>query len=85
VLALKKPDIVLMNYTTVQTGQGLILKLTIKLDTRNAATNTMEIEGVRFGHMDIARRFLASNSPGVYFKVLQEGEMEAEFNLMAHA
>lgn len=33
--------------------------------------------GVRFGRMDIVRRFLASNRPGIYFKVLQEGEVEA--------
>jgi MOSC domain-containing protein YiiM len=33
--------------------------------------------GVRFGRMDIVRRFLTSNRPGIYFKVLQEGEVEA--------
>ena len=33
--------------------------------------------GVRFGSMDIVRRFLESNRPGIYFKVLQEGEVEA--------
>lgn len=33
--------------------------------------------GVRFGRMDMVRRFLASNRPGIYFKVLQEGEVEA--------
>ena len=32
--------------------------------------------GVRFGHMDIIRRFMASGRPGIYFKVLQEGEVE---------
>jgi MOSC domain-containing protein YiiM len=33
--------------------------------------------GVKFGRMDIIRRFLASGRPGIYFKVLQEGEVEA--------
>ena len=33
--------------------------------------------GVKFGRMDIVRRFLASDRPGIYFKVLQEGEVEA--------
>ena len=33
--------------------------------------------GVKFGRMDIVRRFLASSRPGIYFKVLQEGEVEA--------
>jgi MOSC domain-containing protein YiiM len=27
--------------------------------------------------MDIVRRFLTSDRPGIYFKVLQEGEVEA--------
>lgn len=31
--------------------------------------------GVKFGRMDIIRRFLASGRPGIYFKVLQEGEV----------
>jgi len=33
--------------------------------------------GVKFGRMDIVRRFLASGRPGIYFKVLKEGEVEA--------
>jgi len=33
--------------------------------------------GVRFGRMDIVRRFLASGRPGIYFKVLREGAVEA--------
>jgi MOSC domain-containing protein YiiM len=32
--------------------------------------------GVRFGRMDIVRRFLASGRPGIYFKVLKEGEVQ---------
>jgi MOSC domain-containing protein YiiM len=32
--------------------------------------------GVRFGRMDIVRRFLASGRPGVYFKVLKEGRVQ---------
>ena len=32
--------------------------------------------GVRFGRMDVIRRFMASRRPGIYFKVLQEGEVE---------
>jgi len=32
--------------------------------------------GVRFGRMDVIRRFMASGRPGIYFKVLQEGEVE---------
>src|ERR671933_2847188 len=32
--------------------------------------------GVKFGRMDIIRRFLASGRPGIYFKVLREGEIE---------
>ena len=31
--------------------------------------------GVKFGRMDIIKRFLASGRPGIYFKVLQEGEI----------
>jgi MOSC domain-containing protein YiiM len=31
--------------------------------------------GVKFGRMDIIRRFLSSGRPGIYFKVLQEGEI----------
>jgi MOSC domain-containing protein YiiM len=31
--------------------------------------------GVKFGRMDIIRRFLASGLTGIYFKVLQEGEV----------
>jgi MOSC domain-containing protein YiiM len=31
--------------------------------------------GVRFGRMDIVRRFMASGRPGIYFKVLEEGEV----------
>jgi MOSC domain-containing protein YiiM len=34
--------------------------------------------GVKFGRMDIIKRFLASGRPGIYFKVLQEGEIGAE-------
>jgi MOSC domain-containing protein YiiM len=33
--------------------------------------------GVRFGRMDVIRRFMASDRPGIYFKVLQEGQVEA--------
>jgi MOSC domain-containing protein YiiM len=33
--------------------------------------------GVRFGRMDVIRRFMASGRPGIYFKVLKEGEVEA--------
>ena len=32
--------------------------------------------GVRFGHMEIIRRFLASGRPGIYFRVLKEGEVQ---------
>ena len=32
--------------------------------------------GVRFGRMDVIRRFMASGRPGIYFKVLQEGGVE---------
>ena len=31
--------------------------------------------GVRFGRMDIIRRFMASGRPGIYCKVLEEGEV----------
>jgi MOSC domain-containing protein YiiM len=31
--------------------------------------------GVKFGRMDIIKRFLGSGRPGIYFKVLQEGEI----------
>src|SRR5919107_194556 len=33
--------------------------------------------GVRFGRMDIIRRFMTSGRSGIYFKVLQEGQVEA--------
>ena len=32
--------------------------------------------GVRFGRMDVIRRFMASGRPGIYFKVLTEGEVQ---------
>ena len=32
--------------------------------------------GVRFGRMEIIRRFLASGRPGIYFRVLKEGEVQ---------
>jgi MOSC domain-containing protein YiiM len=31
--------------------------------------------GIRFGHMEILRIFLASGRPGIYFRVLKEGEV----------
>jgi MOSC domain-containing protein YiiM len=34
--------------------------------------------GVRFGRMDIIRRFMASERSGIYFKVAQEGEIGAD-------
>src|SRR5215472_12314579 len=33
--------------------------------------------GVKFGRMDVVRRFMTSGRPGIYFKVSQEGEVEA--------
>ena len=33
--------------------------------------------GVRFGTMDIIRRFLTSGLPGIYFKVLKKGKVQA--------
>ena len=32
--------------------------------------------GVKFGRMDVVRRFLTGGRPGIYFKVLLEGEVE---------
>jgi MOSC domain-containing protein YiiM len=34
--------------------------------------------GVRFGRMDVVRRFLASGRPGIYFKVLKEGQVQVD-------
>jgi len=34
--------------------------------------------GVRFGRMDVVRRFLASSRPGIYFKVLKEGQVQVD-------
>lgn len=31
--------------------------------------------GVRFGNMDMVKKFMASGRPGIYFKVLKEGEI----------
>ena len=33
--------------------------------------------GVKFGRTDVIRKFLNSRRPGIYFKVLTEGEVEA--------
>jgi MOSC domain-containing protein YiiM len=33
--------------------------------------------GVKFGRMDVLKKFLASGHSGIYFKVLEEGEVEA--------
>ena len=32
--------------------------------------------GVRFGRMDVIRRFMTSGRPGIYFKILKEGEIK---------
>ena len=32
--------------------------------------------GVRFGRMDVIRRFMISGRPGIYFKVIKEGEVK---------
>jgi MOSC domain-containing protein YiiM len=32
--------------------------------------------GVRFGHIEIIRMFMASNRPGIYFRVLKEGKVQ---------
>ena len=32
--------------------------------------------GVRFGRMEVIRQFMASGRPGIYFRVLEEGEVE---------
>ena len=32
--------------------------------------------GVRFGRMDVIRKFMTSGRPGIYFKVLKEGEIK---------
>ena len=37
--------------------------------------------GVRFGRMDVVRRFLASGRPGIYFKVLTEGRVQVGDNI----
>ena len=37
--------------------------------------------GVRFGRMDMIRRFLASGRPGIYFKVLGEGKIQVGDNI----
>ncbi len=34
--------------------------------------------GVRFGHMDVIRKFMTSGRPGIYFKVLTEGEIKID-------
>jgi MOSC domain-containing protein YiiM len=34
--------------------------------------------GIRFGRMDVIRRFLASGRPGIYFKVLKEGQVQTD-------
>jgi MOSC domain-containing protein YiiM len=34
--------------------------------------------GVRFGIMEIIRRFLSSGRPGIYFKVLKQGEVKTD-------
>ena len=31
--------------------------------------------GIKFGRMDVIKRFLEGLHPGIYFKVLQEGEV----------
>ena len=33
--------------------------------------------GVKFGRMDVLKKFLASGRSGIYFKVLEEGEVGA--------
>jgi MOSC domain-containing protein YiiM len=37
--------------------------------------------GVRFGRMDMIRRFLDSGRPGIYFKVLREGQIQVGDNI----
>lgn len=38
--------------------------------------------GVKFGRMDIIRKFLASGLTGIYFKVMKEGELEQGLSLI---
>ncbi|MDQ6722996.1 MAG: MOSC domain-containing protein [Thermoproteota archaeon] len=37
--------------------------------------------GIKFGQMDIVKRFLTSLRPGIYFKVFQEGEVGSGDNI----
>src|SRR5919199_1031427 len=37
--------------------------------------------GIRFGRMDVIRMFLASRRPGIYFKVLREGQIQIGDNI----
>ena len=37
--------------------------------------------GVRFGHMDMVKRFLASCRPGIYLKVLKEVKVQTGSNM----
>jgi MOSC domain-containing protein YiiM len=37
--------------------------------------------GVRFGRTDIIRRFILSGRPGIYFKVLEEGEVKTGYKI----
>jgi len=32
--------------------------------------------GLKFGRMDVVRKFLVSGRPGIYFKVLKEGQVQ---------
>src|SRR5947209_1887723 len=34
--------------------------------------------GVRFGRMDVIRRFLVRGRPGIYFKILKEGQVQID-------
>ena len=37
--------------------------------------------GIKFGQMDIVKRFMTGVRPGIYFKVLQEGEVGSGDNI----
>ena len=37
--------------------------------------------GIKFGRMDILEKFVNSRRPGIYYKVLEEGELEAGDNI----
>jgi MOSC domain-containing protein YiiM len=59
-----------------QVNIGDVFQLDLKVIVTQPRMGCYKL-GFRFGRMDIIKKFLASGCPGIYFRVSEEGEVEA--------